>query len=149
MWTLWLKCKPIIHTYMYLQIIRAAQYKYIILLIRVMHIKRNNYSLTADSLKSAFTPCVPCVLLEGKSKQCNFLVCHGVKKAVDNSVCKSPSLILIHGNHLVPVSRHLGKVKSLTKVHKIKYILLETTPSKTCRKKTIHKTTNNQSFTLL
>jgi len=88
-------------------------------------------NLLVGLVTALFIPCVSCVLLEGKSKECNFLVGHSVKKAVDNSVCESPSLILIHGNHLVPVSCHFRKVQCLRKVHKIEHILLKTTPTKT------------------
>lgn len=59
-------------------------------------------------LKNELQPGVSCVLLKGKSKQCYFLVSHGVKKTVNYSVGESSPLILIHGNHLVPVSGNLG-----------------------------------------
>ena len=61
-----------------------------------------------SDLKNELQPSVPCVLLKGKSKQCYFLVSHSVKKTVNYSVGESSPLILIHGNHLVPVSSNFG-----------------------------------------
>lgn len=75
-------------------------------------------------------PCIACILLEGKSKQRNLLVSHGVKQAVHNPICKSPPLILIHGNYLIPVVGDFRQVKSLRKVHKIENILLEAASAK-------------------
>ena len=61
-----------------------------------------------SNLKNELQPSVSCVLFKGKSKQCYFLVSHGVKKTVNYSVGESTPLILIHGNHLVPVSSNFG-----------------------------------------
>ena len=61
-----------------------------------------------SDLKNQLQPSVACVLLKGKSKQCYFLVSHSVKKTVNYSVSESSPLILIHGNHLVPVSSNFG-----------------------------------------
>ena len=84
---------------------------------------------------SIIIPRVPCVFLESKSKECNFLVCHCVKKTVHNSVCKSSTLIFIHSNNLIPVGRNLREIEGLAKVHKIQYVFLEATPTKTWREK--------------
>ena len=71
-------------------------------------------------------PGVPCILLKSKSKQCNLLISNGVKQAVHNSICKSPSLILIHYDNLVPVVCNFRQVQSFRKVNKIEDIFLET-----------------------
>ena len=76
-------------------------------------------------------PSVSSILLEGKSKQCNLLVCHCVEQAIHNSTRKSPSLILIHGNYLVPIVCNFRQVQCLRKVNKIENILLETASTKT------------------
>ena len=84
---------------------------------------------------SIIIPRVPCVFLESKSKKCNFLVCHCVKKTVHNSVCKSSTLIFVHSNNLIPVGRNLREIEGLAKVHKIQYVFLEATPTKTWQEK--------------
>ena len=75
-------------------------------------------------------PGVPCILFEGKSKECNLLVSHCVKQAIHNSICKPPPLIFIHCNHLVPVVCNFRQVQSLGKVHKIENVLLEAASTK-------------------
>ena len=73
--------------------------------------KREGKRITAEMISdfmNQFQPSVSCVLLKGKSKQCYFLVSQSVKKTVNYSVGESSPLILIHGNHLVPVSSNLG-----------------------------------------
>ena len=84
-----------------------------------------------SDLKNELQPSVSRVLLKGESKQCYFLVSHSVKKTVNYSVGESSPLILIHGNHLVPVSGNLGQVKCFGEVNKVKNIFLKTTSSKT------------------
>lgn len=75
-------------------------------------------------------PGVPCILLKGKSKQCNLLISNSVKQAVYNSACKSPSLILIHCDNLVPVICNFRQVQSFRKVNKIEDIFLEAASTK-------------------
>ena len=92
--------------------------------------RRKRIEMISD-LKNELQPGIPSVLLKGKSKQCYFLVSHSVKKTVNYSVGESSPLILIHGNHLVPVSGNLGQVKCFGEVNKVKNIFLKTTSSKT------------------
>ena len=50
---------------------------------------------------------------------------NSVEECVYNPLREPPLLVLIHLDHLAPVSRDFGQVQALAQVHKVENILLE------------------------
>ena len=76
---------------------------------------------------------VTCVLFEGKPQNTYMLVRNSIEHGLDDALSKTPLLIFVHINHLLPVSCYTGQIERFTNVDQIKNILLKAAASKSNR----------------
>mmetsp|Transcript_3209 Transcript_3209/g.7470 ORF Transcript_3209/g.7470 Transcript_3209/m.7470 type:complete len:224 (-) Transcript_3209:542-1213(-) len=86
--------------------------------------------MLGDEHRSCFT-CISGILLERETQEDNLLSRNSVEHSTDHLTGKAKLLMVVNLHNLVPVFSNLMKAKTLTKVYKVKNILLEARPTKT------------------
>mmetsp|Transcript_2128 Transcript_2128/g.4380 ORF Transcript_2128/g.4380 Transcript_2128/m.4380 type:complete len:217 (-) Transcript_2128:940-1590(-) len=76
---------------------------------------------------------VSSVLLESKAINGNFLLLNRVKHSRNDTFDKPLLLIVVHGDHRMPVFGNVGQPDTLTNVHQVQNVLLEARSAKSHR----------------